>query len=244
MKKIKIALVLFITLLMTVAAANAAAYNARYYPANTPSCMKPSATKTVEITVSNWRGGDTWTPGEYYLSYHWYDGGTCVVWDGIRTALPAPVATCTSVTLNAQIQAPDHAGQFTLKWDMVREGITWFSGAGVPTRDEIVTVGNLCDSNIFELCNPLSRFHQLFSIVGCPSCPPGWARQFDLPTNPSENFKKAVAKGDAKAKKLLDIQRRVGKLVVRANNAANAAWMGQIEKEAEGILAELKELGM
>jgi hypothetical protein len=240
MKKIKVAVVLFIALLMTVAAANAAEYGATYTPSNTPKCMIPSTTATVSINVAN-TGTLTWTPGEYFLAYHWYDGSTVVVWDGMRTALPAPVAPGNNVTLNAQIQAPDHGGNFTLKWDMVREYVTWFSWTGVPTKDESVTVSGLCSFRIDP--HKYVAYRKCFPIVGCPSCPPPWASQFDLVINPSEKFKKAVEKGDAKAKRLLSLQRRVGQLAVRANTA-NAAWMKQIEKEAEGILAELNKMGM
>jgi hypothetical protein len=235
MKKIKVALVLFIALLLTVAVANAAEYGASYSRKFGSECELKSTVKTLGIRLIN-NGTETWTPEEYFLSYHWYDGSTLVVWDGIRTSLPRPIHPGGCVILDAQVKMPDHTGKFTLKWDMVREGITWFSWEGVPTIDESYCVSSF-------LIYPCPVIH-IFSITGCPSCPPGWAKKFDLVINPSEKFKKAVAKGDAKAKKLLSLQQRVGQLAVRANNAENAAWMKQIEKEAEGILTELEKEGM
>ena len=39
------------------------------------------------------------------------------------------------LTLQASVKAPASAGTYTLKWDMVREFVTWFSGQGVATTN-------------------------------------------------------------------------------------------------------------
>ncbi len=76
------------------------------------------------------------------LGYHWADAkGNTVVWDGQRTKLPADVAPGQSVTLQANVVAPSAQGTYTLRWDMVQEGVTWFSGQGVKTYDQTVVVG-------------------------------------------------------------------------------------------------------
>jgi hypothetical protein len=79
------------------------------------------------------------------LSYHWYDSnGNLVTWDGLRTSLGEDVPAGDDIHLQAKVIAPFHAGTYTLKWDMVQEGITWFSTQYSswpwPTQDVTVNV--------------------------------------------------------------------------------------------------------
>jgi len=101
------------------------------------------ALQAVPITVTN-SGNFTWNAAganPVDLSYHWSDAaGNTVVWDGLRTKLAVDVAAGASQTLQAQIQFPTAAGSYTLRWDMAQEGITWFSGKGVPTYNQPVTI--------------------------------------------------------------------------------------------------------
>ena len=74
-----------------------------------------------------WRAAD-----RFDASYHltrWDD--SVVIWDGARTVLP-DVAPGQTVTINVVVQAPA-AGSYVVKFDLVQEGVTWFSGQGVPT---------------------------------------------------------------------------------------------------------------
>jgi len=97
-------------------------------------------TITVPVAVTN-TGTTTWTPGAYNLSYHLYAAsGNVYVWDGARTALPAPIARGGLATLNASVRMPPIAGTFTIRWDLVQEGVTWFSGQGVPMGSANLTV--------------------------------------------------------------------------------------------------------
>jgi len=45
------------------------------------------------------------------------------IWDGLRTALPADLKPGQSVQLRATVTAPPNAGRFTLRFDLVEEGI-------------------------------------------------------------------------------------------------------------------------
>jgi hypothetical protein len=75
------------------------------------------------------------------LAYHWRDGsGSTVVWDGVRTALPAAIPIMGSIDLPAQVRAPSTPGRYTLRFDVVNEGVTWFSRTGVRTGDVPVAV--------------------------------------------------------------------------------------------------------
>jgi len=137
--------------LLTILDVEAAQYGATY-TTGTISNLAAGQTSTVSITVRN-TGTLAWvnsgaTP--YRLSYHWYAPGAvatsrppsygAVVWNGLRTDLPRTIAPNTQVTLAARLQAPPSAGSYTLKWDMIHEGVAWFSQQGVPTRDQAVTV--------------------------------------------------------------------------------------------------------
>jgi hypothetical protein len=88
---------------------------------------------TVPVTLQN-NGSATWQPGAFNLSYHLYAaGGNVYVWDGLRTALPTAVAPGASVTVNAIVKVPTVAGAYTVGFDLVQEGVSWFSTRNVPT---------------------------------------------------------------------------------------------------------------
>jgi hypothetical protein len=87
---------------------------------------------SVPVTITN-AGTTTWQPGAFNVAYHLYaQNGALFVWDGVRTALPAAVAPGQAVTLNAIVKMPAGAGAYLLRFDVVQEGVAWFSGQGVP----------------------------------------------------------------------------------------------------------------
>lgn len=110
---------------------------------NTPASLAANQPASVTVTVAN-RSTMTWPSGganPVYLSYHWYNSsGQVAVWDGLRTALPNDLFSFQSATLTASLKAPSSTGVYTLKWDIVQEGITWFSFSGAATSDVPVTV--------------------------------------------------------------------------------------------------------
>jgi hypothetical protein len=73
------------------------------------------------------------------LSYHWFQGTTEVVHDGLKTSIPSNLDTNQSVQLDGKIKAPQQPGTYTLKWDMI-EGSSYFTEHGVPTGNQQVTV--------------------------------------------------------------------------------------------------------
>ena len=88
---------------------------------------------TVPVTITN-NGSLAWQPGAVNLSYHLYAAsGNVYVWDGLRTALPAAVPGGSSVTVTAIVKVPTLAGAYTVGFDLVQEGVTWFSTRNVPT---------------------------------------------------------------------------------------------------------------
>ncbi|MBI3977718.1 MAG: N-acetylmuramoyl-L-alanine amidase [Chloroflexi bacterium] len=116
---------------------------------STPSQIGPGETVSVQITVQNlgWFAWPQAGPNPVHLGYRWYrsDGSQYVQSaDGDRrSALPIDaVAYNQTVTINAQLTAPAALGTYTLKWDLVHEGYTWFADAGTGSRtlDAAVTV--------------------------------------------------------------------------------------------------------
>ena len=110
------------------------------YSAIAPVTASSNATIFVPVTVTN-TGAMTWNPGTVNLAYHLYTAsGAVFVWDGQRTGIPAPLGPGQSVTLQARVLAPTPGGTYTLRFDLVQEGVTWFSGASVPQGTTTLTV--------------------------------------------------------------------------------------------------------
>lgn len=65
-----------------------------------------------------------------------------VVFDGLRTILPAsvPPGPGQKAVYIANLQTPHALGTYTLKWDMVQEGVAFFRDKGVATFDQTVIV--------------------------------------------------------------------------------------------------------
>ncbi|WP_156896715.1 M6 family metalloprotease domain-containing protein [Desulfovirgula thermocuniculi] len=118
-------------------------YDLSWGTASVPEVMATGKLYTVNIKVVN-TGAQTWVAGgsnPFRLSYHWVDAaGNTIIFDGLRTNLPTDVAPGQEISLTATVQAPSKIGKYVLKWDMVHEGVTWFSSKGVPTKDAAVTV--------------------------------------------------------------------------------------------------------
>jgi hypothetical protein len=99
-------------------------------PATVSGAVNSMITVPVQITNA---GSTTWQPGAFNASYHLYvQSGAIFVWEGLRTALQAPVAPDQTVAVNVIVKMPAGPGTYLLKFDVVQEGVAWFSGQGVP----------------------------------------------------------------------------------------------------------------
>lgn len=106
---------------------------------DTPTALGTGETVAVNLTVIN-RGRLTWKAAganSVHVGYHWYHpDGTQYGQDPAddhRSALSHDVAYGQRAEVQALLTAPRVPGNFTLKWDLVQEGITWFAGQGVAT---------------------------------------------------------------------------------------------------------------
>ncbi len=99
-----------------------------------PRWMRANEVTERRMVLRN-EGSASWAAdGSFALSYHWLDrGGALMVWDGLRTTVPRVVPPGMKVEVRARIQAPSDGGRYALQWDMVHEGVTWFSSHGDQT---------------------------------------------------------------------------------------------------------------
>ena len=108
-----------------------------------PASMTNGSGYPASFTITN-SGQRTWPSGganPVHLAYHVYgSSGNLVIWDGNRSALPKDVAPGDSVTIPAVAYAPSSSGTYTVKWDLVQEGVSWFSAYGLATKSEALQV--------------------------------------------------------------------------------------------------------
>jgi alpha-tubulin suppressor-like RCC1 family protein len=100
--------------------------------------MKPGGIANFIVKITNtssftWKRSTTGVSNPVNLAFHWYNGsGQLVAWDCVRTKLPRDVAPGESVTVNPVVTAPNVPGStYILKFDLVKEGVTWFSSQGL-----------------------------------------------------------------------------------------------------------------
>jgi hypothetical protein len=79
------------------------------------------------------------------LGYHWRNGScpgsSIAVWDSGHASLPADVPPGGSVnSLAVNLVAPTTGGTYCLQYDLIREGITWFSWQGAAMLQKAVSV--------------------------------------------------------------------------------------------------------
>jgi O-antigen ligase len=113
--------------------------------AKLPAAMPPDGRRTFDVDIRN-GGVHPWPASgakHVALSYHWFDvaTGALLVYDGVRTGLPADVAPGATVRVHAIVKAPRQSGHFRLHLEMVQENTTWFGDQGDGGLDQAVDVG-------------------------------------------------------------------------------------------------------
>ncbi|MGH2499286.1 MAG: SpoIID/LytB domain-containing protein, partial [Candidatus Limnocylindria bacterium] len=118
-------------------------FNAGYGASTTPAQAALGATLSLTADLTNY-GTRAWPAGganPVRLSYHIFSSsGATVVWDGRRGLLPADVAPNQTVRVTIDVTLPSATGSYVLAWDMVQEGVAWFSQLGVPQKRESISV--------------------------------------------------------------------------------------------------------
>jgi SAM-dependent methyltransferase len=112
------------------------AYDAQYLNYEGPTEADPGQEFRAKLTVRN-RSFRVWSsrrPGAPdHLSYHWLDRlGSVIVWDGERSAWPRDVGPEEEAEVLFRVKAPSQSGKFALAVELLQEGRSWASDAGVP----------------------------------------------------------------------------------------------------------------
>jgi phosphoglycerol transferase MdoB-like AlkP superfamily enzyme len=108
---------------------------------STPRVFLPGGSREAVALVRN-DGPDAWPgDGSVALAYHWFAAdGEVVEWEGRRAVINRPVAPGGAVELSLRVEAPPTIGRLTLQWDMVEEGVCWFSERDPSPEPPLVVV--------------------------------------------------------------------------------------------------------
>lgn len=123
------------------------AFDVKYLRYDGPTQVGAGAQFRATVEIQN-LGWDTWrsdgqsqvdTPVR--ISYHWLSKrDELLEFDGVRSNLPRPVGPGETCAAFIAVTAPAKAGEYRLAIDLVKEGVTWFSEAGVPWYAVTLTV--------------------------------------------------------------------------------------------------------
>ena len=120
-------------------------YDLEYMSCQGPDAIAPDAAVHFALHIRN-NGWDTWrsdTQPPVLVSYHWLDrAGKTVVRDGVRSSLPQPLQPGESTIVHVTVMAPSQAGRYLLQFDLVHEGVTWFSEVGQAPFEKPCAVGH------------------------------------------------------------------------------------------------------
>ena len=94
----------------------------------TPRILRAGSDRTARVVLRN-DGSRSWPgDGSVSLSFHWfYADGEVAAWEGRRVAVTRPVAPGELFEFEAVVVAPSSTGFLGFQWDMVEEGVCWFS---------------------------------------------------------------------------------------------------------------------
>ncbi len=111
------------------------------YRAEVPRRLAAGEAAVMTVNVGN-EGIVPWEGGDFRLSYHWrsLDAANPGIRDGWRIYLHQAVHPGESTWLRARVLAPSLPGRYALEWDVVHEGVAWFSDLGVPVSSHLVDV--------------------------------------------------------------------------------------------------------
>jgi hypothetical protein len=114
--------------------------------------VRAGAPARARISFEN-AGTVHWIPkgaGRVCIGYHWLDEfGNAVVWDGLWTALPHPLAPGERADGHANLRGPIPPGRYRLVLDLVADDRAWFADAGNATLErEVEVVSRLAERTL------------------------------------------------------------------------------------------------
>ncbi|NOZ28102.1 MAG: hypothetical protein GXP39_08625 [Chloroflexi bacterium] len=130
-------------------------YRVAFLSHDTPEEMWTGQVYTVHLRLQN-QGSRTWRhdgANPVHVGFHWFDSDGQLVLlppeHDFRSELPRDVASGEIVEVTAKVAAPPQRGTFSLEWDLVEEGVTWFRDQGSDPLKVEVKVTPL-DEEYFE----------------------------------------------------------------------------------------------
>lgn len=135
-----------------------------------PRILAAGAEVRVNLELGN-TGRRTWfADGSFAVSYHWLDrGGAIVDWEGRRTWFQHEVGPGDTVEVEALLVAPPRPGSYRLQWDVVEEGVCWFSQRALepPPADVVRVVSDpVSDPRWWALLSLLAAAAAVAAIAG------------------------------------------------------------------------------
>jgi len=113
---------------------------------NVPDTVPLDSVITASFKLKN-EGSRHWLangPNPVHLAYNWFtpNGQLAGCWDSFRTSLPKDVPPGSEVNVtNVALKSPATPGQYVLRWDLVEEGMAWFSKEGARPLEMAIEVG-------------------------------------------------------------------------------------------------------
>jgi hypothetical protein len=129
-------------------------FGAQYEVPAAPITVSGGAVFGVPIALRN-TGAIAWkaagalpTHLSYHLAVEVGDGvpPRLVDYEGQRTDLPEDVPPGGVVQVVGFVKAPEAAGTYRLSWDLVQEGVTWFSDRGIAVAEQSIDVRSANDA--------------------------------------------------------------------------------------------------
>ena len=120
-------------------------YGVAWLDHSVPETIPPDGVATASFKVKN-TSSKHWPadgPNPVHLAYHWFtpNGQLAGCWDTFRTSLPDDVPPGSEVDLtNVVLKSPATPGQYVLRWDLVEEGVAWFSKEGAMPLEMTIEV--------------------------------------------------------------------------------------------------------
>lgn len=99
----------------------------QFWVSGLPASPEIDQTYNAQVAVQN-VGIGRWLPSgpsAVSVGYRWLDGNGQTVLEGARAPLPGIILAGSVATIQLAVTAPDHAGDFSLQWDLWQEGRGW-----------------------------------------------------------------------------------------------------------------------
>jgi len=152
-------------------------YAALFLKAEVPAAFTAGTRAQVRFHLRN-VGSKVWrADGAHpvHLGYHWYtpDGQPVIAPEDLRASLPRDVAPGQEVQVQAQVTPPETPGSYILQWDLVEEGVTWFSAQGsTPWQSTVQVRPGVVTARFFPETKHTVRgiFLEFFNRYGLDIC--------------------------------------------------------------------------